>query len=197
MVFLPVHWAVFLELKITSRPGSTQPAGTAVRFKEKLSLPKVDFMPVPYEDLFIAAVTVGGYSEVKTIERLGQESPWSDDSLMSELADANAFHFGIYKTTGRHLLAFMLSRIILDELHIHHFCTHPDFRRKGLARKLLTAVLESARSKGVKNAFLEVAASNNAAIALYKKTGFTNDYIRGKYYSTGDDAIAMSKCLNN
>jgi [ribosomal protein S18]-alanine N-acetyltransferase len=148
-------------------------------------------------DLLIVPVTAAGFSEVKNIERLGQEKPWSDDSLMSELANTNAFHFGIYKTTDRSLLAFMLSRIILDELHIHHLCTHPDFRRKGLARKLLNHVLASACSKGVNKAFLEVAASNSAAIALYKKTGFTNDFIREKYYSAGDDAVVMSKCLNN
>jgi len=154
-------------------------------------------MRAPLDDFFIAPVVAAGFSDVKTIERLGQETPWSDYSLMSELADANAFHFGIYKTTDRHLLAFMLSRIILDELHIHHLCTHPDFRRKGLARKLLNHVLASARLKGVKKAFLEVAASNKAASSLYGKMGFGIDFIRERYYPAGDDAMVMSLTLIN
>ena len=143
----------------------------------------------------IVPITADGFSEVLTIERLGQEVPWSEDSLLSELADANAFHFGVFSTKERRFLAFMLSRIVLDEVHIHHLCTHPEFRQKGIARTLLDHALETARSRGVKKAFLEVAASNGAARGLYKNAGFTEDFVRGKYYSTGDDAIIMSKAL--
>jgi ribosomal-protein-alanine N-acetyltransferase len=152
-------------------------------------------MREPLINPFIAPVTAAEFLEVKKIENLGQKNPWSDDSLRAELADANAFHFGAFAATGSGMLAFLLARIILDELHIHHLCTHPDFRRKGLARNLLGRVLDFARTKGVENAFLEVAASNDAAIALYKDAGFTSDLIRKKYYLTGDDAIVMSKSL--
>jgi ribosomal-protein-alanine N-acetyltransferase len=147
------------------------------------------------ETTAVYSLTADDFSEVKKLERLGQKTPWSDESLLSELTDANAFHFGIMTTNNRGLLAFALSRIVLDEIHIHHLCTHPDFRRNGLAKKLLGSVLGAACSKGVKKAFLEVAASNTAAFSLYKKMGFSVDFIREKYYSTGDDAFVMSRSL--
>lgn len=149
-------------------------------------------MEESFKNHFIAPITTAEFPEVSKIERLGQKNPWSDDSLRVELADVNAFHFGAYFATGGCLSAFLLARIILDELHIHHLCTHPECRRKGLADSLLLHVLATARSRGVKKAFLEVAASNNAAIALYKKAGFTSDFTRKKYYSTDDDGIVMS-----
>jgi [ribosomal protein S18]-alanine N-acetyltransferase len=145
------------------------------------------------DGISIIPLAVADFPEVKTIEILGQKIPWSDDSLLSELSNAAAFHFGIRIMPSRFLTAFILSRIVLDEMHIHHVCTHPGFRRSGFARKLLDRALETARSRGIKKAFLEVAAPNIPAVALYKKAGFALDFIREKYYSSGDDAIVMSK----
>ena len=39
---------------------------------------------------------------------------------------------------------------------------------------------------------LEVRAGNDAAKALYRKFGFTEDGVRPNYYSNGEDAILMS-----
>jgi ribosomal-protein-alanine N-acetyltransferase len=143
----------------------------------------------------IRPIARAALSDVAGIERQGQTAPWSDDSLVTELTDANAFHFGVYSGREQRLLAFVLARTILDELHIHRICTHPDFRRAGYALTLLGHLLDAALSRGAHRAFLEVAASNTAAQALYRRMGFTEDSMREHYYSTGDDAITMSKSL--
>lgn len=55
---------------------------------------------------------------------------------------------------------------------ISNLAVHPDHRRKGLARRLLMAGLESARAKGAPRISLEVRADNAPARRLYSSLGF-------------------------
>lgn len=50
-------------------------------------------------------------------------------------------------------------------------CTHPDFRGRGLARRLSTAVAAGIESRG-ERAFLHAWKTNRAAISLYESLGF-------------------------
>lgn len=50
-------------------------------------------------------------------------------------------------------------------------CTHPDFRGRGLARRLSAAVADRIQARG-EQAFLHAWKSNHAAIALYESLGF-------------------------
>lgn len=54
--------------------------------------------------------------------------------------------------------------------------TVPDHRRKGLARRVLRALLAEARALGADRAWLQVEADNAPAIALYADEGFEPDY---------------------
>ena len=50
--------------------------------------------------------------------------------------------------------------------------THPDFRRRGLARLLMTSSIVRAAQNGMKDLILEVDIENHHAIALYEQLGF-------------------------
>jgi predicted GNAT family acetyltransferase len=50
-------------------------------------------------------------------------------------------------------------------------CTHPDFRGRGLARRLSAAVADRIQARG-EQAFLHAWKSNHAAISLYETLGF-------------------------
>ena len=50
-------------------------------------------------------------------------------------------------------------------------CTHPDFRGRGLARRLSSVVANNIQQRG-DQAFLHAWTSNRAAITLYEKLGF-------------------------
>ena len=54
--------------------------------------------------------------------------------------------------------------------------THPDFRRRGLARQIVQALLSAASNKGATAAYLQVEAKNTGAIALYQAFGFATAY---------------------
>ena len=56
-------------------------------------------------------------------------------------------------------------------IEVSGVCTHPDFRGRGLARRLSAAVTADIQRRG-EQAFLHAWATNTAAIALYESLGF-------------------------
>jgi ribosomal protein S18 acetylase RimI-like enzyme len=59
--------------------------------------------------------------------------------------------------------------------------TLPGYRRLGLARRLLAALLATARQAGARTVWLQVEAANRGAIQLYEGLGFTPAY-RYRYW---------------
>lgn len=84
---------------------------------------------------------------------------------------------------------FLVTREVAPgESEILNIAVDPAERRTGIARRLLTDAL--ARAKGTW--FLEVRASNAAALRLYESAGFTRTGSRKNYYDEpAEDAIVM------
>lgn len=76
---------------------------------------------------------------------------------------------------------FALTRAVADEAELLLIAVHPDARRRGVGGKLVAAVAQAARRRGVARLFLEVR-SNNPAIALYVGRGFSKIGERPDYY---------------
>ncbi len=79
-----------------------------------------------------------------------------------------------------------------DEIQMLNLAVHPDYRRQGLGRQLMTFLLAQAEEKRVSKVLLEVRPSNQIAIALYHSLGFKILYRRPGYYEPeGEDALVM------
>lgn len=121
-----------------------------------------------------------------------QSRPWSADEFAALLASPFCFLVGDAKS-------FALGRAIADEAELLTIATHPDARRLGLAHDRLSAFEQGARSRGATSAFLEVAADNPAAVALYTAQGYLRTHRRKAYYARPDapavDALIMRKTL--
>jgi ribosomal-protein-alanine N-acetyltransferase len=92
-------------------------------------------------------------------------------------------------------VGLMLARFVRDEGEILLTGTLPQARRRGHAARMMRVVLDSARAAGVTALFLEHAASNHAAGALYQRFGFQPMGRRRDYYARrgggGEDAITL------
>lgn len=83
----------------------------------------------------------------------------------------------------------------VDDSEVLNVETAPSHRRRGLATSLLQEAMAWARQNKRSAIWLEVRASNEAAIDLYLKMGFTQISTRACYYADFDDALVMKYTL--
>ncbi len=81
----------------------------------------------------------------------------------------------------------------VDQAHIMVIASRPSERRQGVGELLVIATLCEAVKIGATNVTLEVRKSNDAALTLYRKYGFSEIGIRRRYYSDNhEDAVIMA-----
>lgn len=81
---------------------------------------------------------------------------------------------------------------IFEEGEISNVAVHPDFRGKGISRKMLNILMREAREDGVQAFTLEVRAGNGIAINLYESLGFRTEGVRRGYYDhPKEDGLIM------
>jgi len=122
------------------------------------------------------------------------EAPWSRSALALLLAQPETVAFLAEAESG--LLGFILLRRAADEAEVLSLGVARQARRRGLASRLLAegrAWLGPATGR----LFLEVAAENAAALALYRSLGFRTVGRRDKYYADGSDALVLGRHLAN
>ncbi len=86
---------------------------------------------------------------------------------------------------------FLLGRVIADEAELLTLAVAPAARRQGVARDLTADFAATSQRRGAAAAFLEVAADNTAARALYDTLGWQDAGVRRNYYRPGRDAVVM------
>ncbi|HWP04958.1 MAG TPA: GNAT family N-acetyltransferase [Polyangiaceae bacterium] len=110
----------------------------------------------------------------------------------AELARAWAKLWVVRSEPATEALGFALTWRAADEVSVLDLAVDEAWRRRGLARELLHAVLEDARRSGARLVLLEARASNEPALALYRSAGFFVTDVRRAYYSdNGEDAVVM------
>lgn len=95
--------------------------------------------------------------------------------------------------------AFVLGRAIAGEAELLTLAVAPEARRHGTGRALVEDFTDEARDRGAETAFLEVAADNAPARALYAATGWEQTGARRGYYTTPEgtkiDALILRRPL--
>jgi ribosomal-protein-alanine N-acetyltransferase len=114
--------------------------------------------------------------------------PWSAAELEALLTDSACF--GDAVEARSRLAGFILSRRALDEAEILTIVVDSRLRQRGCGQRLLVAHLSRLSALGVTRLFLEVDESNAAALALYRRFGFTQRGTRKGYYVKKDGSRA-------
>lgn len=92
---------------------------------------------------------------------------------------------------------FIVARKLADEMEILNFAVAPESRRRKIGSELLRTVFDWGRANQVRRAFLEVRASNIAAIAFYERHQFASVGRRANYYiAPMEDAIVLAARLD-
>jgi ribosomal-protein-alanine N-acetyltransferase len=129
--------------------------------------------------------------DIMALERECIVPPWSEGSLLGEMERPDAF-FALAVDDGR-ILGFCLLHRCADEAELYQIAVTAGDRRRGVAGMLLDAGLSWCRENSLVAVWLEVRKSNEAALSLYQKYGFTVEGRRKKYYvNPVEDAVLMA-----
>lgn len=110
--------------------------------------------------------------ELVELEKLSFPTPWSKDAYIYAFSDASPCHYLGYLNEAGKLIAFGGFMAIADEAHITNVAVHPDYKRQGIGKELMVALISYAIPLGIEALTLEVRVSNIAAIGLYEAIGF-------------------------
>jgi [ribosomal protein S18]-alanine N-acetyltransferase len=150
-------------------------------------------LPIP--EIGIRPMDESDVEAVACIERACYQFPWSENIFRDCLRVGYVCRV---LEIGGVLVGHGILSIGAGEAHVLNVCVRPEYRCRGLGRRLLDYLLERARSAGMLEAFLEVRPSNTAAIRLYQAMGFEQIGIRRGYYQAAagrEDAAVLKRRL--
>lgn len=128
---------------------------------------------------------------IKIEESAYGDHHWSRDSFLNEISNELAKYYTLHTQNGE-LAGYAGCWHILEEAHITTIAVAPTFRNRKFAQCLLKRIIDDCYLQKIKYITLEVRVSNNAAINLYSKYGFSSFGTRKGYYqNNNEDALIM------
>jgi len=112
--------------------------------------------------------------------------PWSEAEISGLLASPHCFVLS--EPQG-----FIMGRVVAGEGELLTIAVDPVAWGQGIGGRLVLRFLQEARARGAESVFLEVAANNVAALAVYARAGFQGAGLRRGYFGDGVDAVVMTR----
>ena len=138
-------------------------------------------------ELRFRGITKQDFDAIYQLEKRCFDDAWPPEAFSDFMLESSWL-----VETDERLIGFILYYTALDEAMIINFAVHPEYRRQGLGYKLLEDSLKALIKRGYCYFYLDVRRSNEAAIRLYMKFGFSALGYRKNYYqSPPEDALVM------
>ena len=119
-------------------------------------------------------------SQIAGLETVCFSDPWSEKSIASELE--NPLSLWLVAMDGETVAGYVGSQAVMGEADMMNVAVAPDYRRQGIGENLVKHLVADLAERGNHSLALEVRESNQAAISLYHKLGFTQVGFRPGYY---------------
>ena len=146
-------------------------------------LPLKPFAPMRVDDL----------DEVQAIESDVYPHPWTRGNFLDSLY--SGYESWTLRDDSDELIGYLLMMLAVDEAHLLNITVRRDWQGQGVGRMLLDRVVALAVEKRMGSILLEVRPSNQRALAVYERYGFSVIGLRKAYYPAADnareDAIVM------
>ena len=128
------------------------------------------------------------------LERMCFSRPWSQKMLAEELDNQCAAFLVALEPETAQPVGYAGLLVVADEGYITNVAVLPEYRRRGVAARLLQVFCDFAAGQKLAFLTLEVRPSNEAAIALYTGFGFTERGRRRNYYDLPkEDALILTR----
>lgn len=130
--------------------------------------------------------------QVLRIDAAESGERWSLGLFLAELRRGDDRRCYLVARRGGDVVGFAGMLYAGDDGHITTVATDPRHRRTGVATSLLLGLADDARRRNMGAMTLEVRASNEAALGLYRRFGFAPAGVRKGYYAdNGEDALVL------
>lgn len=137
-------------------------------------------------------MTLSHVPQIAALEKSCFSDPWSEKSLASELN--NPLALWLAAMDGDRVAGYIGAQTVLGESDMMNLAVDPAYRRQGVARALVAALVDALRQEGSRSITLEVRESNLPAGKLYEGLGFTQVGLRRGYYEKPrEDARILKK----
>lgn len=142
--------------------------------------------------MILRALAPGDAGLLAPLHAAAYDRPWSAAEIEALARTPGVAVLAVHDAAGAPQ-GFVMARRVADEAEILTLAVAPGARRRGVARVLV----EAAAGLGAASLFLEVAADNAAARALYAAAGFVEVGRRRGYYARADgppvDALVLRR----
>lgn len=134
----------------------------------------------------------GHVGQIAELEKICFNDPWSKKSIASELN--NKLSLWLVAVDGETVIGYVGSQTVLGETDMMNIAVHPDYRKQGIGTELILELIRELSARGSHSLMLEVRASNEPAISVYAKLGFSEIGRRKNYYrNPKEDALILRK----
>ena len=131
-------------------------------------------------------------AQIAELEKICFSDPWSEASIASQ--HSNPLSCWLVAVEGERLAGYIGSQTVMGESDMMNVAVHPDCRSQGIATSLIVGLVEELRKRGSRCLTLEVRASNENAIRVYRRLGFMEVGRRKNYYrNPKEDALILRK----
>ena len=137
-------------------------------------------------------MTLADVPAVLALEQAVYPFPWTQGNFIDSLAAGHVAE--LLRDADGALAAYSVALPGADEMHLLNLTVAPPWRRRGLARALLDALVARCRAERRERLWLEVRVSNARAQAVYERYGFVAVGQRRGYYPAirgREDALVM------
>jgi ribosomal-protein-alanine N-acetyltransferase len=127
------------------------------------------------------------------IERRVHVAPWTLEHFQAELEKPYAQVLVVTDDeTDTVIAGYIVFWLMMDECQILNVAVDLPYRGLGYAKEMVRRAVSMAMKKNLKRTVLEVRKSNQSAVQLYQRLGFTITQVRRAFYSNGEDAYQMT-----
>ena len=141
----------------------------------------------------IVPMSADHLDELERLERICFSRPWSKRMLGEELENQCAAFLVAEDEDGK-VLGYAGLLVMMDEGYITNVAVFPEYRRCGVAAKIIEVYMNFAKANRLAFLTLEVRPGNAAAIALYQRFGFEEVGRRKNYYDLPkEDALILTR----
>ncbi len=140
----------------------------------------------------IRIMTEADIPRVAELEKLIFTDPWSEKVYRETFALPDVEYVVVCDDETSDIVGAAGVRNIVGTGEITNVMLLPEYRGRGLGKRMLSELLERGKKLGANDFTLEVRKSNETAIGLYERLGFESAGIRpGFYQNPAEDAVIM------